>query len=88
MAQQRILKDLRKNDNIVILSADKGLEPVGVTRDKYIEWGMKHLNDSLTYSHISDEEAHVATNDLYYQIFQWTRKYLSDLGDNTADYTR
>ncbi len=47
---------------------------------------MKHLNDSSTYSHISDEEAHVATVDLYYQIFQWTRKHRSDLGDNTADY--
>ena len=85
-AQQRILQDLRKNDNIVILSADKGLGPVGVTRHKYIEWGMKHLNDSSTYSYVSNEEAHVATDDLYYQIFQWTRKYRSDLGDNTADY--
>ena len=84
--QQRILRDLRTNDNIVILSADKGLGPVGVTRTKYIEWGMTHLNDITTYSHISNEEAHRASDDLYHQIFQWTRKHRSALGDSTTEY--
>lgn len=84
--QQRILRDLRANNNIIILSADKGLGPVGVTRDKYIEWGMMHLNDATTYSHITNEQAQVATHDLYHRIFQWTRKHRSDLGDNTTNY--
>ena len=84
--QQQILQDLRTDTNIVILSADKGLGPVGVTRDKYIEWGMKHLNDTTTYSHISDEEAHIASDNLYRQIFQWTRKHRLELGDNTTEY--
>lgn len=86
IAQQRILKDLRKNKNIVILSADKGLGPVGITRDKYIEWGMKHLNDISTYSLITDNQAAEAANDLYQKIFQWTRKYRLDIGDATTKY--
>lgn len=85
-AQQRILDDLQSNSNIVILSADKGLGPVAVTREKYIEWGMAHLNDATTYTHISNEQAQTAAHDLYHTIFQWTRKYRSDLGDNTTIY--
>ena len=70
----------------MILSADKGLGPVAVTRDKYIEWGMTHLNDTTTYTHISTEQAQTAAHDLYQRIFQWTRKYRADLGDNTTVY--
>lgn len=88
VAQQQSLRNLRNNNNIVILSADKGLGPVGVTRDQYTTWGMKHLTDTSTYSLLTDEQAHLSANDLYTRIFQWTMKYRRELGDNTTKYIR
>ena len=68
--QQKILKQLRDNKDIVILSADKGLGPVGVNTKQYIAWGMKHITDETTYSIISSEQAHMEANELYNSIFQ------------------
>jgi hypothetical protein len=85
---QQLLKFLRNNKNIVILSADKGLGPFGVSLNKYREWGMRHLNNASTYSIINKEEALLAANNLYKQIYQWTQTYQHDLGENTTLYIR
>jgi hypothetical protein len=66
-SQQKILRELRNNKNIVILNADKGLGPVGVTTQQYVTWGLKHILDKTTY------RSGVAQN----QIYQLLKFHLS-----------
>ena len=87
-AQQNILRDIRENKDIVILSADKGLGPVGVNIKQYIEWGKQHLTDSSTYKIITHEQAYRAAEELYQSIFQWTCLHRRDLDDDTVRYIR
>jgi hypothetical protein len=55
--QERLLKKLRKDSNIVFASVDKNLGPVAVTLEQYIRDGLLHLQDESTYKIISPEEA-------------------------------
>ncbi len=84
--QRQILKNLQKNKDIVILLADKGLGPVGVTTKQYVEWGLKHLLDASTYTLLSESTAQNDCNTLYRSIFQWSSKYRTDLGTDTTKY--
>ena len=87
-SQRHILKDLQHNKNIVILSADKGLGPVGVTTKQYVTWGLQHILDPTTYTLLSEQTATADCNSLYRTIFQWTCKYREDLGTGTIKYIR
>ncbi len=84
--QRQILKNLQNNKDIVILSADKGLGPVGVSTKQYVEWGLKHLLDNSTYTLLSESTALKDCDILYRSIFQWTRKYRKDIGTDTTKY--
>ncbi len=84
--QRQILNDLQNNKNIVILSADKGLGPVGVSTKQYVEWGLKHLLDTSTYKLLSESTALHDCDTLYRSIFQWTCKYRKDIGTDTTKY--
>ena len=86
--QEKILHTIRRNKNIVILSADKGLGPVGVSTKQYVEWGLKHLTDNSTYTILHEEQADQIANDLYQKIFQWTRTHRRALEDDTTKYIR
>jgi len=86
--QQYILKQLKQNKNITILSADKGLGPDGVDTKQYIEWGLKHLLDTTTYSILTKDQAIEECNALYKEIFQWTCTHRQTLGDDTTRYIR
>lgn len=55
--QEQLLKSLQADNNIVFALSDKGLGPVAVTLDRYIQDGLKHLQDSTTYEIISEEQA-------------------------------
>jgi hypothetical protein len=86
--QEKILHSIRQNKNVVILSADKGLGPVGVSTKQYVEWGLKHLTDSSTYTILHNDQAHQIAEDLFQSIFQWTRTHRQELEDDTTKYIR
>ena len=86
--QSTTLKQLKNNDNITILSADKGLGPVGVDTKQYIEWGLTHLLDTKTYSILQQDQATAESEHLYHVICQWICKYRSQLGDDATRYIR
>jgi hypothetical protein len=74
--QARILHEIRNNENIIIAHADKNLGPVGIDTEKYIRWALdEHLLDKNTYIQETEEEARTAANNLYTEIYQWTRKH-------------
>jgi len=86
--QRTLLKQLKNNKEITILSADKGLGPVGVTTIQYITWGLNHLTDSSTYTFLSAEQAHKDCEALYTAIYQWTCRHRTALTDDTVKYIR
>ena len=87
-SQQKILRELRNNKNIVILNADKGLGPVGVTTQQYVTWGLKHILDKTTYTLLSEINALNACETLYREIFQWTCTNRKDLETDTINFIR
>ena len=68
--QQRLLNELRADDFIVIVHADKGLGPVGVPLKLYIEWGRTHLTDPKSYEIIIEEQGLADDEALREEIFQ------------------
>jgi len=86
--QQHLLQEIRNNKNIIIASADKGLGPVGIDTTQYIEWGLKHLRDSTTYTILTEDQALSDAKTLYHDIFQWTIKHRRHLNDDTIKYIR
>jgi len=86
--QFKLLKQIKQNANVTILSADKGLGPVGVDTKQYIEWALKHLLDTTTYTILPENQATADSNTLYNVIFQWTIKHRQSLGDDTTRYIR
>jgi hypothetical protein len=74
--QARILQEIRGNENIIIAHADKNLGPVGIDTEKYIRWALdEHLLDTTTYVQETEEEARVAANALFTEIYQWTQTH-------------
>ena len=86
--QYTTLQQIKRNPNITILSADKGLGPVGVDTKQYIEWGLKHLMDHTTYTILTEEQANTNCENLYHTIYQWTCKHRKLLDDDTTRYIR
>jgi hypothetical protein len=83
--QQRALRDLSSNENLVIKKADKGSTIVVLDRKDYIEKGIAHLSDKDTYKELETdttkevEEKVVATVTALYQdgwIDKTTAEYL------------
>lgn len=86
--QLNLLKQIKQNANITILSADKGLGPVGVDTKQYIEWGLKHLLDTSTYTILTEDQANKESENLYKEIYLWTSKHRQSLDDDTIRYIR
>ena len=86
--QTTLLKEIKQNANITILSADKGLGPVGVDTKQYVKWGLKHLLDSSTYTILTEDQANTASENLYKEICLWTVKHRQSLDDDTIRYIR
>ena len=82
--QTKTLKQIKNDNDITILSADKGLGPVGINTKQYIAWGLKHLLDTNTYSILQQRQATAELEQLYHTIYQWTCNYRSVLGDDTT----
>ena len=62
--QRKAIGELNKNPNIVIYPSDKGLGPVAVDRQTYIQQVLKeHLCNKNNYVQLSADEAHEALED-------------------------
>ena len=87
--QANILQDIRSNQDIIIAHADKNLGPVGVDTEQYIRWALdEHLSDATTYVKISEADAIKASNDLFTEIYQWTRTAGMSLSQDARTYIR
>ena len=73
--QRQLLKRLEANDNILYCNSDKGLGPVGVKLNWYIEHGLKHLTNSTNYEIVSEQQALSDVRELRRTIYEWTFKY-------------
>ena len=86
--QNSILNAIKRNPEITIAPADKNLGPVAVNTTQYIEWGMTHLLDSLTYTIIPEEQALRDAKILSKEIFDWTLRHRRKLTDDVVRYIR
>ena len=87
--QANILQQIRSNQDIIIAHADKNLGPVGVDTEQYIRWALdEHLSDATTYVQISEADAIKASNDLFTEIYKWTRNAGSCLSQDSRSYIR
>ena len=87
--QANILQQIRSNQDIIIAHADKNLGPVGVDTDQYICWALDdHLADATTYVQVSEANAVKALNDLFTEIYKWTRKAGTCLSQDARSYIR
>jgi hypothetical protein len=87
--QANILQQIRSNQDIIIAHADKNLGPVGVDTEQYIRWALdEHLSDATTYVQISEADAIKASNDLFTEIYKWTRNAGSCLSQDARTYIR
>jgi hypothetical protein len=82
--QDSILKAIKRNPAITIAPADKNLGPVGINTTQYIEWGMKHLLDELTYTIIPEEQALRDAREISKEIFSWTLRHRKALTDDAV----
>ena len=86
--QRNLLRQIKTNKLITILSADKGLGPVGIDTKQYIEWGLRHLTDSTTYTILSETTARLAATQLYHTIHDWTLRHHKTIGSDNVKYIR
>ena len=86
--QQKILRDLMKNEDVIIASADKNLGPVGIDTSQYIQWGLTHLLDTSTYIRISETSALDSATVLKSDIHAWTLRNRKFIDDDAVRYIR
>ena len=87
--QANILQQIRSNQDIIIAHADKNLGPVGVDTEQYIRWALdEHLSDTTTYVQVSEADTIKASNDLFTEIYQWTRTAGMSLSQDARNYIR
>ena len=86
--QRALLRQIKSNKNITILTADKGLGPVGVDTTQYIAWGLKHLTDATTYTILTSDDADAAASQLYHTIHDWTLRHHRTLGSDVVRFIR
>jgi hypothetical protein len=86
--QETILNAIKRHPEITIAPADKNLGPVAVNTTQYIEWGVSHLLDSLTYKIIPKEQALRDVKKLSKEIFDWTLRHRKALTNDVVHYIR
>ena len=78
-AQERTLRQLHNNHNLLFPDSDKGLGPCAVTYDQYVTDCLIHLTDTSTYSRLTKNEALSATNAIYDDINAWIKRHRRSL---------
>ena len=83
--ETHIFNKIWDNNQVVFALADKGLGPVAIELERYIQDRLKHLLDSKTYKIIQEEQSLAESEDLCKEIYSWTfqfRKLLTDQSVN------
>ena len=73
--QRRVLQNIRRDDNIIIANADKGLGPCSVTYEQYVNDALVHLKDATTYAQLTEAEATTAAANTCSMISEWCTKH-------------
>jgi hypothetical protein len=75
--QCKILRQIWRDDNIVIVNADKGLGPCAVLYKQYVNDALVHLKDEKTYVQLPNDEAAAAAINTESLIRNWCRKHVT-----------
>ena len=86
--QRRMLADIQSNTNIVIAQADKNLGPVAVDLHRYIQDGLKHIQDTHSYEIISTEQGRKDADELRLEILDWVVRNDNELQEHVKKYIR
>ena len=84
--QQKLLDDIRGDNDHVTAVADKGLGPVRVELTRYIRDALKHLTNRSTYEILSTEQGWEDIRELKREIFGWILKHRRSLSKQEAAY--
>ncbi len=87
-SQWKLLNTLRRDANILIVSADKGLGPCAVTYSQYISDALKHLLDESTYQRLSKEEAFEEASETGRLIRHWCDKHQDCIPSTFTEFIR
>lgn len=86
--QERVLRDLAADRNLVFPDTDKGLGPCAVKLDQYIIDGLKHLNDATTWAPLTAAEADALADSLVEQVESWLETHDLALSEMETKYIR
>ena len=86
--QSRIFADIQSNRNIMIAQTDKNLGPVGVNPRRYIQDGLKHIQDKHSYEIISTEQGRKDADELRLEILDWIVRNNDELPEHIKKYIR
>ena len=86
--QSNLLASIRRNLNILIVNADKGLGPCAVTYAQYVLDVLKHLQDEAIYQDLSADKAAAEAKISAQLIRHWCRDYEHVVDDGMIEYIR
>jgi hypothetical protein len=84
--QHCLLADLHENKSLLIASADKNLGPIGIETEQYIQLGLEHLLDTLTYELLTKHNTHQDVLALKTKIYDWTLCHREALTDEETNF--
>jgi hypothetical protein len=77
---------LRENKSILIASANKNLGPIRIETEQYIQRGLEHRLDTLTYKLLTKHDAHQDALALKTKIYDWTLCHREALTDDETNF--
>ena len=79
-SQKRILSELRRREDLLVVHCDKNLGPAVIKKEAYLKLAItNHFWDKVTYKRLSLYEAETAKNTLKGKLLSWLGKYRNDL---------
>ena len=86
--QKRVLTWLKQHKSWIIVNTDNNLGQCVVELNQYLSDALVHLNDELTYGHLTEEEAKAGGQRLFREILRWTfiSKAKGTITDDEAKY--
>ena len=70
--QQRLISWLKHHEDWVIANTDKNLGPCCIELVRYIQDGLKHLQNSAVYEFLTADEANAEADRLFNEIWSWS----------------
>ena len=79
--QQKLLADLRRSKEFIVLPSDKNLGPCILEREEYVVRVLEHLADDTTYRQLSPAAAHKTVSKVEEMIFNFIGDFHKVIND-------